>query len=236
MVTWLARKARETDPRQVCVLDRADRPRWQALWDRNPNITRNPNGAQLLRDGPGVRHYIANKTPDRWKWIEVPDREPGDLYLKSTARRIDDPYIYVEPNIKDRASVNKRWPHYQAVVDALPEFIFAQCTAPYLRGVVKLSTPDVVDALSVLSHASLYVGNEGGMHHAAAALGVPAVVIFGGYISPAVTGYKEQTNLYAGGDPCGMRVPCRHCVDAMNSITVDMVVQAIEDTLCSQDD
>jgi hypothetical protein len=54
---------------------------------------------------------------------------------------------------------------------------------------------------------------EGGLHHAAAALGVPAVVIFGGFIAPRHTGYAAHVNLFTGGEACGMRLPCDHCRD-----------------------
>jgi hypothetical protein len=59
------------------------------------------------------------------------------------------------------------------------------------------------------SGAALLISPEGGLHHAAAALGVRAVVIFGGFISPATTGYELHTNLFTGGQACGMRIPAR---------------------------
>lgn len=65
------------------------------------------------------------------------------------------------------------------------------------------------------------------MHHAAAALGIPAVVIFGGYVSPAQTGYAAQMNLFTGGQPCGRRTECAHCADAMSDITPAMVADAL---------
>jgi FkbM family methyltransferase len=58
-------------------------------------------------------------------------------------------------------------------------------------------------AAGVLSGASLLISPEGGLHHAAAALGVRAVVIFGGFISPATTGYALHTNLFTAARPAG---------------------------------
>jgi ADP-heptose:LPS heptosyltransferase len=76
----------------------------------------------------------------------------------------------------------------------------------------------------VLANAKACVLPEGAMHHACAALNTPAVVIYGGYISPAVTGYDTQTSLFTGGDlGCGMRHPCRHCDRAMASIKPETV-------------
>lgn len=230
MATWLARKARAEHGRPVCFIDRADRPRWHPLWQGNPNITRIDRGAHLVRECPGHRHYIVDKTPTAWRWRRVPDREPGDLFLPSEAAPRGGPFVYIEPNTKPGASPNKVWPfgNYQAVIDALPAVRFIQCgPGRVLKRCEHINTATVLQALQVLAHASLYVGPEGGMHHAAAALRVPAVVIFGGYIAPDVTGYRGHVNLYAGGEPCGMRTPCRHCADAMASITVDRVSEAI---------
>jgi hypothetical protein len=83
----------------------------------------------------------------------------------------------------------------------------------------------------------VYVGHEGGLHHAAAAVRLPAVVIFGGFITPAVTGYAEQVNLTAPGlgvaHPlgCGRRVDCPHCADAIAQITPELVAQEVRKVL-----
>jgi len=51
-------------------------------------------------------------------------------------------------------------------------------------------------ALAVkLSSYKAIVCTEGGVHHLAAAVGTPAVVLFGGFISPEWTGYQYQFNV-----------------------------------------
>ena len=65
---------------------------------------------------------------------------------------------------------------------------------------------------------------EGGLHHAAAALGTPTIVIFGGFISPRQTGYPHQVNLFTGGTPCGMRRRCDHCEQAMRRVAIEEVL------------
>ena len=230
MATWLVRERRKHDPRKVCIISKKGRPRWHPLWSGNPGIARHIDGAQILFEGPGSRHYIAGKTDERWTWFPHPDRQPGEVFLPPGPRPFAHSYVYVEPHIKVRASPNKDWGgrRYQAVVSALQAYQWVQCgQGPWLAGVTPVPTPDFRAALEVLRHAVLYVGPEGGMHHAAAALGVPAIVIFGGFISPDVTGYRQHTNFHGGGEPCGMRIPCSHCRDAMNAITVEVVVGAI---------
>jgi len=71
-----------------------------------------------------------------------------------------------------------------------------------------------------LESADAFVGQESGMAHLATALGVPAVVIFTGYVPPDVFGYFQNLNLapdlpYApcwqgnGCPPCGGEVCTR---------------------------
>ena len=57
---------------------------------------------------------------------------------------------------------------------------------------------------------------------------MPAVVLFGGYISPDVTGYDRHANLFTGGEACGRRTVCDHCRDAMNRITPDLVMRELD--------
>jgi len=68
----------------------------------------------------------------------------------------------------------------------------------------------------------------------AAATGTPAVVIYGGVISPANTGYDLHLNQYAGGEPCGSRKPCRHCRQAMGAIGVPRVVADLRRLLAAR--
>ena len=95
-----------------------------------------------------------------------------------------------------------------------------------LRGVRHLETSDFRQALGVLKAAKLYVGPEGGMHHGAAAVSTPAVVLFGGFIPPQVTGYDTHINLAGSDRFCGSFNKCQHCLDAMKSISVETVYES----------
>jgi ADP-heptose:LPS heptosyltransferase len=81
----------------------------------------------------------------------------------------------------------------------------------------------------------LYIGPEGGLHHGAAAVGIPAVVLFGGFIPPQVTGYKTHVNLTGGADFfCGSLQACKHCAEAMERIKSKHVCDAAKGFLeCS---
>jgi ADP-heptose:LPS heptosyltransferase len=90
----------------------------------------------------------------------------------------------------------------------------------------EIKTPTFRKALAVLQHAKLFMGCEGGMHHGAAAVGIGAVVLFGGFISPATTGYDFHANIFTGegGVACGKIIDCEHCKQAMRAITVERVL------------
>jgi ADP-heptose:LPS heptosyltransferase len=143
--------------------------------------------------------------------------------------------VIMEPNTKNMAP-NKRWglTRYTYVADRLRRagMEIGQFRLPTdshqqripISGGHYFLTPTFKVACAILSRARLYVGPEGGLHHAAAALGVPAVVIFGGYISPAVTGYEGHRNYFFGEDlGCGKFDPCDHCRLAMDRISAEVV-------------
>ena len=90
----------------------------------------------------------------------------------------------------------------------------------YFNNVINLHNVNFRKSCALLSNADLFIGIEGGMHHAAAALNKKAVVIFGGFIDPLVTGYGFHNNIYVDidGSPCGSRVICQHCKDCIKKI------------------
>jgi ADP-heptose:LPS heptosyltransferase len=118
-------------------------------------------------------------------------------------------------------------------VSRLPEITWIQGPGRKLEGVTQVSTESFRDACSLLDRASFFLGTDGGLHHAAAALGKKAVVIWGGYTHPRNLGYDSHINLHSGVEPCGNLAPCDHCKKAMDRITVDMVVNAVTKSLDS---
>lgn len=222
----------------------------RVIWHRNAyEILRNnpnvvvPNALTPNRDVrwifsyPGFRPYNGRMNPSG-RWTFTPGiQKVGELFFDpgevAQAELIaPKKLVIIEPNTKHQAP-NKRWPHerYATVARVLAEkgYRVAQFATGGLAldGVYQIRTGGFRLAAAVLQRARLYVGPEGGLHHAAAAIGTPAVVIFGGYISPAVTGYGGHVNLFTGeGLGCGQVSPCDHCRDAMARITVDEVAEA----------
>lgn len=228
----------------------------QLIWDHhseqvfrgNPNIAfpgqeRGPD-VQWIYYYKGRRGY--NKQgAGHWKWNLDWKCTPGEIFLNDAETTAGDRqgkgFIVMEPSVPNwkPSSPNKDWGRskYQEVANHLiaDGHQIIQFThpkgGPPLRGVKPVPTQNFRDAMAVMRNSSLYIGPEGGLHHGAAAVGIPAVVLFGGFIPPAVTGYDTHTNLVGSERFCGSFSACRHCFDAMASISVDTVYKAAKERL-----
>lgn len=233
-----------------CVVPMIDkRLRWSQIYDNNPIMTNRESNNTIsleLRPRPYVKEHIQRE--NRFVF-QKNNLGPGEIYLSDNeiatakSKLNNNLFVYIEPNIKGKvSSTNKDWgfEKYQQVVNLIKEcnsdVEFVQCGISgthYLNNVQQIKTNNIREALAILSLSKLYVGNEGCMHHAAAAFSIPGVVIFGGYISPESTGYNIHKNLYVESDEypygCGTLVKkCSHCAKAMESISVDQVVDEIK--------
>lgn len=235
IVTGQARKMQQSCPHKVVVYDRNGRIRAHEMWRDNPRIaTRDErlSKTQTLKSAPGFRPYIADKHDSKWTWKDF-ECTPGEIYFSKEELDFAAPYsggIMLEPNNKAQASPNKDWGLLRWIKLAellhslgLPLWQVGSEGTRVLPGVKLIETPTFRHGCVVLARARAAVLPEGGLHHAAAAVGVKAVVIFGGYISPKQTGYTLHTNLFTGGKPCGARQPCAHCTKAMEAITPEAV-------------
>jgi len=214
----------------------------------NSNIA--PAGSEGAQDIEWVDFYKGHRLYNqqdgarRWIWNMDFRPTPGELFFHKSeqvaAQRIEPGFVLIEPEVPawKSCSVNKDWgaARYQAVADDLKDrgLRLVQFKHPKsktsLAGVSQFPTLNFRDSLAVMQRAALYIGPEGGLHHGAAAVETPAVVIFGGFIPPAVTGYDTHTNLTGGADEaCGSLRPCSHCRAALDAITpADVVSAALE--------
>ncbi len=207
---------------------------WEEVFDHNPKISREPYpGCLWVPNIMGNRPYIDHRKCKPGKIVFRNDFkvEPGEIYLSPEEKaRYEDysGFIYIEPNVKGTFSGNKDWgfDKWGEVVKRLP-FRFIQGKGRRL--VEQVHTESFRDACALLDRCDLFVGTDGGLHHAAAALGKPAVVVWGGLVSPRILGYDTHTNLHSGTYSCGNYEACSHCRKALDWVTVDMVVKAIEE-------
>jgi len=211
------------------------------LFINNPYITKRSDvsmGDRFISLGNcgGYRPYInyrkttlSNTVFKKYKPI------PGDIFftkeekhLIDTLRKLGD-FVLIEPHYKKscmhRNNKDWGWNKYQDVVGRNKDIKFVQVDygKVILNGAQGIKTTGFREALAVMSLAKTVLCPEGGMHHGAAVFQKPAVVIYGGLISPEITGYDFQTNLFTGGEPCGARYECDHCRKSMDKITVEQV-------------
>jgi hypothetical protein len=222
---------------------------WAAeIYQGNPNVA--APGAEGASDLEWIDHYKGRRKYNRqvngrWAWNYNFKARPGEFFFDDAERQIagmfTPGFVVIEPNVPWQKSVapNKDWGEskYQELARRL---LLQGCRLVQFRhgnsrrmiaGADLIELPKFRHVISVLSRAALYIGPEGGMHHAAAAVGVKAVVLFGGFIPPQVTGYDLHTNLTGGAEACGNIKPCKHCAQAMANISVDTVKEAALDQL-----
>jgi ADP-heptose:LPS heptosyltransferase len=143
--------------------------------------------------------------------------------------------IMVEPHVKGRHSADNKawdWRRWQALANAVPAGTLLQCVPPCragLQGISVIVTPSFAHAVAALAQSRGLVTTEGGLHHAAAALGKPAVVLFGAFNLPENFGYADHVNIHEP-DPEGLGQRKSHpaCRAAMERITVARVLEAME--------
>lgn len=233
IVTSIVRKAKEKFPDRPLVVGDGHRIHWCPVFDHNPRISRNITpDCVWIREVKGNRPYInyVESTPQRTAWNYGFHVKPGELFLtKQELDWQDRGFVYIEPNVKGSFGGNKDWgfDNWQEVVNALPDVRFIQGAGRRLAGVEQRQTDSFRHACGLLSHADFFVGTDGGLHHAAAALGKRAVVVWGGLVPPSILGYDSHVNLCRASRWCGSIAPCLHCRQAMQKITVDMVIDAI---------
>jgi ADP-heptose:LPS heptosyltransferase len=172
-----------------------------------------------LVDSPQLRRYRerADEMGSTWQaYRPIPAEIVFTAAEHAVAARVPKGFVVIEPHIKrgrdGAANKDWGWQRYADVVARLPDIRWLQMGDRYSRplpGVEFVPTATFRQACAILARARAYLGPEGGLHHACAALCVPAVVIFGGYVSPAVTGYEGHVNLFSGrGLGCGRRLAC----------------------------
>lgn len=145
-------------------------------------------------------------------------------------------FLALEPHAKDDYSPNKSWffERWQEVVDQVSELItVVQVGLPgkaLLKRVVDFrGIGSFRDTACLLGGAKLFVGTDGGLMHAARAVGIDSVILYGGYTPIELTAYSNNVNIYHHTDctPCGLRIECPFHKKCLASIQVKEVVAAI---------
>jgi hypothetical protein len=239
---------RETGGR-VVIVGRNGRPRWSDLWAGLPWIVQQDEqdgGAAALQNGPQCRPYISypfnREIGCRYSGWRAKDNV-GEIrftaeettYAAHATADIDG-FILIEPGVPAQSNPNKQWGRakWQGLADILQSqgrivVQVGQRGTDTLNGVKLLETPSFRHGAAILARAGHAVLPEGGLHHAAGALHLPAVVLFGGAVDVDATGYPWHINVVDDGalSPCGAWSPCDHCADVWAKLTPEHVASLV---------
>lgn len=227
----------------VAILDRNSQPRNHPAWHGNPAWKYESIAA--IKDGAGVRPYIKDWHGNRIVFEHTHRPRAGRIYLDAKddalgialRDRLGD-YIVLQPNTKATASPNKHYPFqwWQEIANAAPMPVvqlLAEDDEQKLDGVTHVRTAHFRLAAAAIKHARLVVCSEGGSHHMAASMGTPAVVYFGSFVPPEVTGYPTHRNLAVAtaSGACGEYRVCRHCENSLGKCPPDVILSHMRDVL-----
>jgi len=247
-----AQRLFDADPSaRVAIYGLDGKPRWHPIWYGNPAIASPEDVArgetvQRMISGPNCRPYIIYPFTEDTGWTFNADFKcrdhvarlyltPDEIVLGERVQGDYGLYVLIEPYTKH---VNFRWSYdrWVQLVAACPDLTFVQHThADSMLVPGAYAVPATFrQACGLIASADVYVRSESGLCHAAAALGVRQVTLFGGCMDADVMGgYPGQTCLvdHGKGSPCGRWKPCEHCEAAMARITVNDVVSALRASL-----
>lgn len=176
--------------------------------------------------------------------IELTDAKP-DIFLTDSERAAGKNIVksHLHPvtlHVTAKCSKNKEWPleNWKNLVKRNPQCTFMQIGGSgdeLVEGAVDLRGRSLREQFSVMANSAAFVGIESLFAHAAAALGVPGVVLFGPS-TPVVWGHANHVNIYQG-------LNCSPCIDilgpkscpfelpCMTQIAVEQVANALEAVL-----
>lgn len=217
--------------RPVSIRKQNGEAREHELWHGNPAWQK--HAPDFIIDAPGARPYI-RRWDDRQVIVAAEHTaRAGRIWLTQAERdhcTITGDFAVVSPHIKENASPNKSWgaERWEKVIADFPIPVYQLGNKPgdqLIYPAKFFHTSTMRHAAAVVARAALVLTNEGGMHHLAAAMDTQAIVVFGSFISPAITGYASHANFSVDTPEgyCGKWQPCRHCENAMATITPDMV-------------
>lgn len=220
----------ERTGRPVSIRGRTGDKRDNILWHGNPAWRYDAH--DFITDGPGARPYITRWENGNRAIFNLDHKaRAGKIHLTPAeyfATVIPGPYAVISPLIKDNASPNKQWgvKRWEKAIEGFPLPVYQLGVDPTHRiiGAKFFHTDTMRHAAAVIEGAAIVLANEGGTHHLAGAMRVPAVVYFGSFIPPSVSGYDYHENIGVG-PYCGKWERCEHCANTMVSITPDVVKQ-----------
>lgn len=180
----------------------------------------NPEKHHILDDWEIVTRHYGLTTP-------VPTVRP-ELYCVNGRRVVQGLGIGVQVHHKPHWHEKRIWPFCADLVKQVA------CGTQEIRAIPHFGS--VLELVAFIAGLSMVVCVEGGVQHIAAAVGTPAIVIYGGFGHPDWTGYLHHINV-VNEKPCSYcynPFPCTNVVEreCMREITVERVMELIREELC----
>lgn len=200
--------------------------------------------AVFNKNYPGKRPYISAVYKDRVKFKPLKTKKLLRIDLKEVLNRQNfstnnEKFILMTAEVKGTfSSKNKQWPieYFNELCELIQnsgmKVVEINSTGKQLiRSSEFYDTPTLSSVINLIVESKFVICNEGGLHHLAGFFNKPACVIFGGYISPEVTGYEFHYNFFKQhGDNlygCGSINQCEYCIDSLSSITPQSIYNTI---------
>lgn len=147
-------------------------------------------------------------------------------------------YIVIEPTSKTSFTPNKQYvfEKWQKVVNALyKEIDFVQVSEPHrkvLDNVISsVGKTSFMQACWIIKNAIGFVSTEGGLVHAATAVGTKAISVYTGYMPEFISAYPQNVNINISthDEPCGLTIPCDHCRMDRENHDPEEIIQKIKE-------
>jgi hypothetical protein len=234
MASGDAKEANERTGKKVKLGDGVRMSFNNDVFANNPRMASNSDTDVVwVKNYQGHRPYLKGTKNGRLLFNDDYKPKVGEIYFSHEEQKVIDDirgnYIVVEPNVKKlyAHTVNKAWHGWEELFKHdLPWTQLGDVTTE--KKTKWVETPTFRNALQILSKAKLFVGTDGGLHHAAAALGIPSVVIWTGFTSPRHLGYDTHRNIHDDSEPCGTYSGvCQHCLLKSKAISVEQVLDAV---------
>jgi len=202
-------------------------------WQWNMNFSPIPGKLYFTEDEKIKAKKILNAAKDDWKKNNS-TKFKGVIFFESTSTKIDHNFFYNKMINKDWGESNWK----ELILRLKNNYLIIQSkhkkSKKYEGAYYSSIDFNFREACSIINESDLFLGPEGGFGHAAAALGKKAVLYFGGWIHPKVTGYDFHENIYFDNpkSPCGsVGYICDHCDEARQEITVEKIYSKVNSIL-----
>ena len=202
-------------------------------WKWNMKFSPTPGNLYFTDSEKNRAISILSAAKDHWKKHNN-TKFKAIIFFESTSTKIDDSFFYYKMKNKDWGESNWK----ELILKLKDKYLIIQSKhgkSKKYKGVYYSPVNfDFRTACAIMNDCDLFLGPEGGFSHAAAAIRKKAIVYFGGWIHPKVTGYDFHENIYFdhSESPCGVvGYDCVHCDEARQNITVDNLFSKVTSIL-----